>query len=83
MTVRAKFRVDAIERRADGAIENQTVKLTAVYKTGDSESENSKFWRWTPQGQISLTCVNPDAVKEFVLGKEMYIDFTPADPVVP
>jgi len=79
MTVRAKFKVDSIERaKWSNGQEVQTVKLSAVYQGSDPNSENSKFWQASPGGQISLTCVKPEAVAEFELGGEMYIDFTPA-----
>lgn len=77
MTVRAKFRVDAIERAYWGVgREVQTVKLSVV--TGGSE-ENKAFWAATPGGQITLSCVNPEAVAELELelGAELYVDFTP------
>jgi hypothetical protein len=83
MSVRAKFKVDSIERlKWSGGQEVQTVKLTAVYQ-GKPGSENTKFWQATPSGSIQLTCVNPEAVKQFELGGEMYIDFTPVPPPEP
>jgi len=79
MSVRAKFKVDSIERVkwSDGR-EVQTVKLSAVYQGSGPESENSRFWAATPGGSIQLTCVKPEAVAQFELGSEMYVDFTPA-----
>lgn len=75
MSVRAKFKVDSIERSmwGVGGQEFQTVKLSVVY--GGSE-ENKIFWKATPAGQITLTCVNPEAVAKFKLGGEVYVDFT-------
>jgi hypothetical protein len=43
------------------------------------ESENTKFWKATPSGQIALGCINPETANQFELGKEYYIDFHPAD----
>lgn len=89
--VRAKFKVDAIERNMttrgvvgpDGQTtyvpaEMRTVKLSPVYQNGDPTHENSKFWQYTPSGQISLGCINLEAADAFELGKEYYVDFTPA-----
>lgn len=85
--IRAKFVVNSIERHAhtrrvpDGTYvpsEAQTVKMTPVYGHGDPAHENSKFWAATPAGQIALTMVNAEAVKAFDIGKEFYVDFTPA-----
>lgn len=76
MPVRAKFKVDVIERAYWGpGREVHTIKLSAV--TGDS-AENKSFWAMTPGGQITLACVNPEAVAELALGAELYVDFTPA-----
>jgi hypothetical protein len=78
MSVRAKFVVNSIERkqhwdRSKG--ETQTIKLTPV--TSGSE-ENNAFYAATPSGTIELTTLNEEAGKQFELGKEYYIDFTPA-----
>ena len=92
MSVRAKFKVDAIElinqpqsvKGADGSYVTvpgavTTLKLSPVYANGDPNHENSKFWKASPGGSLVLNCVNPEAVKQFEIGKEYYVDFTPAD----
>lgn len=78
MTVRAKFKVQAILTSAkwNGAGTMGTVKLTPV--TGGSP-ENVKFYEATPGGQIELGTVSEDALKQFVIGQEFYVDFTPAE----
>lgn len=74
--VRAKFKVDSIERaKWHPDKEVQTIKLSPVY-SNDPESENAKFYAATPGGQILLGTVNAEAAKEFDLGKEFYVDFT-------
>lgn len=78
MSVRAKFKVDSIERSSYGSEELQTIKLSPVYGNGDPNHENTKFFRYTPSGHIHLGTVNPAAGNQFELGKEYYIDFTPA-----
>jgi hypothetical protein len=47
----------------------------------DPKHENKAFWDATPQGEISLGISNPQAYAEFEsrIGKEFYIDFTPAE----
>jgi len=72
--VRAKFRV-VLKREADGS---QLIKLEPVGKTNSPKDENSKFFKYTPGGSIDLYCCNPDAVRQFEVGKEYYVDFTPA-----
>jgi hypothetical protein len=76
--VRAKFKVESYETRLDRNEELRTVKLTAV--CGDSE-ENKKFFKWTPNGSINIGTLNWAAWKQFQLGTEMYVDFTPVSDV--
>lgn len=89
--VRAKFKVTKIDRQmgskgvvgADGKMtyvpaEVQTVHLSAVYGNGDPNHENTKFWQASPSGGITLTCVNAEAVAQFDLDREFYVDFTEA-----
>jgi hypothetical protein len=93
MSVRAKFKVDKVEstlqqrkKNPSGgwdaenmeAVEMRTVVLSPVYANGDPEHENTKFWNATPAGEIRLGTINPEAWSAFELGKEVYVDFTPA-----
>ena len=90
--VRAKFKVDKIERsigsvpfiNAEGKPdwkqgEVRTVIMSPVYGKGDPNHENTKFWHASPAGILQLGCANLAAVKQFKLGKEYYLDFIPAD----
>ena len=77
MSVRAKFKVDSIEMSKSGADITKTIKMSPVYKNADPNTENSKFWRWTPSGSLLMNCLNPTASEQFELGKEYYLDFTP------
>lgn len=70
--VRAKFRVESIIKRQSGS----TIELWPV--TSGSK-ENEQFYRYTPGGRIELSTVNDEAAKRFEVGKEYYIDFTPAE----
>lgn len=92
MTTRAKFKVDSITRIAsnvpkvgeDGKTtyvpgEIRSVKLSPVYGNGDPNHENTKFWQASPSGIIELGCANLAAAEVFEIGKEVYVDFTPAD----
>jgi len=58
--------------------EMATVKLSPVYANNDPSHENSKFWSATPSGQFHMGTVNKAAVAQLELGKEYYIDITPA-----
>jgi hypothetical protein len=93
-TVRAKFKVNTITRsigsrqkrddegrftRDYEEAEMWTINMSPVYANGDPNHENSKFWAATPGGSISLNCVDAAAVRTLDLGKEVYVDFTPAE----
>ena len=58
--------------------EINTVVMSPVYGGGDPNHENSKFWQATPSGELKMAMVNADAVTQFDLGKEFYVDFTKA-----
>lgn len=81
--VRAKFVVESYETRKTNtrdpkSEELRTVTLTAV---ADGSEENKKFFRWTPNGQIRMGILNPEAWKHLELGKSYYVDFTEAPDV--
>ena len=83
MAVRAKFKVTSIakrehyQRHPDGSIRTiDDIQLSPV--TSGSE-ENKRFFDATPGGQITLPCLNVEASKQFEIGKEYYVDFTPAN----
>lgn len=54
---------------------NGDVGLQPVFT--DSE-ENKKFWNATPAGEIKMFITNENALNEFEVGQEYYIDFTKA-----
>ena len=67
--VRAKF-------ECTGKSNAGSVELMTVY-TGSPENE--KFFKATPFGQIQMGIVNDPALQEFEVGKQYYVDFSPAD----
>lgn len=79
MMVRAKFQLNSYttEKNYDGK-EKRTLNFTPV--TNDKTPENKTFWQYTPSGSLQLGTVNEEAWKQFELGKEYYLDFTPAEP---
>jgi len=75
--VRAKFVVTKIEITASGQEgELGTVHLSPVVS---GSKENEQFYKYTPCGGMTLGTVNPAALNCFKVGKEYFIDFTPAD----
>ena len=73
--VRAKFVVDEKKIDDNGAGE---VFLSAVYDS-DPDSENGKFFEFTPSAEIRMSVVNTEAMKTFEEGKEYYVDFKLAE----
>lgn len=75
--VKCKFKcinVSVPEKDAPGV--TASVELVPVY-TGSEE--NKKFFKYTPGGEIKLQVVNPEAAKQFEIGKDYFVDFTPAE----
>jgi hypothetical protein len=71
--VRAKFKCVSVTEQEGG------LKTATLQPVTNGSPENASFFKWTPSGQIQLGTINPSAAKEFVPGREFYIDFTPAN----
>jgi len=80
MSVRCKFKVQAIEKTPDGKQAN--INMYPVCSQ-DPNSENGQYWQYTPGGQFQINCVNEAAFSQFEVGNEYYIDITPAPVAVP
>ncbi len=72
VTVRSKFRCDSKEKSNDGYHLHFSVVTTG-------SSENDIFFKWTPSGQLSMGTINEVAAEQFEVGKEYYLDLTPAE----
>lgn len=79
MSVKAKFKVNRIEASLWDKEIMSTIVLSPVYGNDDPEHENSKFWRYTPSGEVKLGTVNAEAAEYFELGKEYYLTFEKAE----
>lgn len=66
--VRAKFKCTQKE--------GNQLKLEVIYSGSE---ENELFWKYTPAGQIQMSVDNEKAQEQFEVGKEYYVDFTPAN----
>ena len=80
MAVRAKFRCTSKTSRTSAGsygpakpVDTEEVTLAAVM--GD---ENKEWSQWTPSGNLSMTINNPKALEQFEVGKDYFLDFTPA-----
>lgn len=84
-TVKAKFFVTEIKYLSNGHPEESQaaqVKLAPVFGNlaGNGDNDENAMWsKYTPQGEISMTINNPDAVEVFEIGKPYYVEFTPAN----
>ena len=74
--VRAKFRCDSKATCVQTGEVN--INMAPVY-SDDPNSENRQYWQATPAGSIMLSCLNLTASEQFEVGKEYYVDFTPAE----
>ena len=76
---RCKMRVESVRRSIDakGETESETVKLIAVYGTGDTE--NAKWSKWTPSASFEIQINNPGAIGKLSKGHEYFVDFIPAN----
>lgn len=70
MSVIAKFKCNEVK---DGQ-----VSLSAVYDP-NPESENGKFFKYTPWGDLKMGIVNDNALSQFEEGKEYFITFEKAN----
>lgn len=59
--------------------EMRSLEFSPVAASADPNHENTKFWQYTPSGSIKLGTVNPEAWQQFEIGKEYYVDFSPAE----
>lgn len=91
-TTRAKFRCNRIElqycgdKYEDGAfveprealVYPKVVMTPVMAQPGDDDHENSKFWQASPSGELWMQINNPAGAEVFEIGREYYVDFTPA-----
>ena len=71
--VRAKVAIQSKTETAGGSFE---IEATPVY--GGSE-ENEKYFAATPGGKLTLCVLNQHAADQLEVGKEYYLDLTPAE----
>ena len=71
MSVRSKVRCNAKT--------GNEVHFTTVYEPDEKkDTENARFTKATPWGDIRMGIDNPVALEQFEINKEYYVDFTPA-----
>lgn len=77
-TIRAKFRCEEAVERTDvaGDVEGYDITLRPV--VGGSE-ENDTFFKYTPWGELRIGIVAKETAEALEVGKEYYLDLTPAE----
>jgi hypothetical protein len=78
--VRAKFYVTEKTEQPGTPNSLFTVKMAPV--TSGSK-ENAEFYKWTPGGSLLLGTINADVAAKLEVGKEYYLDISPAPAPVP
>lgn len=75
--IRCKFKcINVNVPEKDTPEATASLELVPVYA---NSKENKRFFKYTPGGEIKLQVVNPEAAKQFEIGKEYYVDFTAAE----
>lgn len=78
MSVRAKFYVNSITHSKWG-MEDAVLATVKLGPVTSGSKENKQFYAYSPAGQIELGTINEEVAKQFHIGEEFYVDFTPAD----
>ena len=79
--VRAKFWVKGVVHHHNGSpVADQSVEIVMAPVFGTMGSGNESWAKYTPQGEIKMLINNPSAAAKFELGKQYFVDFTPAEP---
>lgn len=79
MTVRAKFRVTEKNNRAPYNADGKPTCTVVLSAVNGEKAENKSWAKYTPSGQLTMSIDNPEAYDAFELGKEYFLDFTPAE----
>jgi hypothetical protein len=69
------------ESDSNGSVSVETVRFGAVWEgttEAQQQSENAIFGKWTPNGEMMLGLVNPNAANFFQKGKKYYLTITEA-----
>lgn len=71
--MKAKFLVQSVTHYAG---DNISVTLSAA-KQGPDDNDNYQFWKYTPNGELTMEISNPKAKDFFKPGEYYYLDFSP------
>jgi hypothetical protein len=85
--MRAKMKITSIESQFFQEKKTQEILIfNAVSKSDsypeDGSDENNTFAKWTPSAELRMVVTNPNLFDKYKVGKEFYVDFTPARKLV-
>ena len=69
MSVRAKFSCVSVKAMANNMAE---IVCQAVNR-GNSNADNEQWSKWTPSGNLTMSCTNPEATAQFTPGKDYFL----------
>ncbi len=78
MNVRAKFMVMEI-KHVHTYTPGDTCATIVMQPVYDNGKANKDWAKYTPSGKLEMTVTNPKAIEAFNIGKEYYLDFSPAE----
>jgi hypothetical protein len=78
MSVRAKFRCLGLVHHHGEATDKARAEIRLI-PVWEQDGVNRKWSEATPSGEIKMLITNPSTVDQFELGKDYFVDFTPAD----
>ncbi len=83
--VRAKFycatKIQRSNQPHPAQTENPVYESFEFYPVTGGSEENKKFFSASPSGKLEIGVMNPEAAKQLEVGKEYYVDFTPANQI--
>lgn len=77
MNVRAKFRCMSIQHIHTGNPDASVANI-ALSPVWEQEGVNRTWSQATPQGKLEMTITNAEAIDAFELGREYFLDISPA-----
>lgn len=75
--VRAKFRVRDVKHLHASTPEDVCAEISLYAVWGDGKG-NESWSKATPSGDLKMLVTNPAAIEKFEIGKDYFLDFTPA-----
>lgn len=78
MPVRAKFYVVSPTKQKMWGSNTGIGTVIKLNPVMSGSKENEEFYKYSPSGSIELGTINEAAATSFEIGKEYYVDFTPA-----